>query len=209
MHIFWIVAKRSSPIVATLSLCLSGWAQIPATKVGVISIQGAIVGTKEGQKASQQLDAKFQPKQKEFNQRQSELAQLQDQFNKGGGILNEDKRNQLVRDIEQKKKTLEREMSDAKDDLTAEQQRLLQGLGQRMMTIIEKYAKERGYSLVLDVSSPDTPVLFASSAIDITQDIVTQYDQASAVIANPPSAPATPSAEKKSPPVRTAPPPAH
>ncbi len=194
-------------MVVTLCLCLPGFAQSPANKVGVISIQGAIVGTKEGQKASQQLDAKFQPKQKEFDQRQSELAQLQDQFNKGGSVLNEDKRNQLVREIEQKKKTLERDMSDAKDELAAEQQRLLQGLGQKMMALIEKYAKDKGYSLVLDVSNPNTPVLYASSAIDLTQDIVAQYDQASPVTVNPTSSPATPS-DKKPAPIRTAPPPA-
>lgn len=136
-------------MTATICLCLPGSAQSPANKVAVISIQGAIVGTKEGQKASQQLDAKVQPKQKEFDQRQSELAQLQDQLNKGGSVLNEDKRNQVVREIDQKKKSLERDMTDAKEELAADQQRLLQGLGQRMMAVIEKYAKDKGYSLVI------------------------------------------------------------
>ena len=174
-------------IAAACCVCFAVSAQSSANKVGVISIQGAITGTKEGQKASQQLDAKFQPKQKEFDQRQSELAQLQDQFNKGGGVLSEDKRNQLTRDIDQKKKKLERDMSDAKDELTAEQQRLLQGLGQRMLAIIEKYAKDKGYSVVLDVSNPNTPILYASPAIDLTQEIIAQYDQASSGTANPPA----------------------
>lgn len=193
-------------MTATICLCLPGSAQSPANKVAVISIQGAIVGTKEGQKASQQLDAKVQPKQKEFDQRQSELAQLQDQLNKGGSVLNEDKRNQVVREIDQKKKSLERDMTDAKEELAADQQRLLQGLGQRMMAVIEKYAKDKGYSLVLDVSNPSTPVLYASSAIDITQDIVAQYDQTSPTSANANSSPVIPPSDKKPAPVRTAPP---
>ena len=160
-----------------LCLALGAHAQQPPTKVGVISIQGAIVGTKDGQKASQELDTKFVPKKKEFDSRQSEVAQLQDQYNKGGTVMAEDKRNQLARDIDEKKKRLERDMQDAEEDLKAEQQKVLQGLGQRMMAVIEKYAKDNGYSMILDVSNPNTPVLYASSGIDITQDIVSLVRQ--------------------------------
>jgi outer membrane protein len=170
---------RSSLIpAALLCLTLGAYAQTTApSKVGVISIQGAIVGTKDGQKASQELDTKFVPRKKEFDSRQSEIAQLQDQYNKGGTVMAEDKRNQLARDIDEKKKRLERDMQDAEEDLKGEQQKVLQGLGQRMMAVIEKYAKDNGYTMILDVSNPNTPVLYASSGIDITQDIVSLYDK--------------------------------
>ncbi len=166
-------------VVATLGLALGATAQQTSGKVGVISVQGAIVGTKDGQKASQELDTKFAPKKKEFASRQSELASLQDQFSKGGSVMSEDKRSQLTRDIDEKKKRLERDMQDAQEELQGEQQRVLQGLGQRMMAVIEKYAKDNGYTMILDVSNPNTPVLYASSGIDITQDIVSLYDKSS------------------------------
>jgi outer membrane protein len=171
--------------------CLSAgaFAQQPPPKVGVISIQGAIVGTKDGQKASQELDTKFVPRKKDFDARQSEIAQLQDQYNKGGNLMAEDKRNQLARDIDEKKKRLERDMQDAQEELQGEQQKVLQGLGQRMMAVIEKYAKDNGYTMILDVSNPNTPVLYASSGIDITQDIVSLYDKTTSN-----GAPATPTA---------------
>jgi outer membrane protein len=174
------MAMRSSLVSAAALVCLAfgAYAQAPA-KVGVISVQGAIVGTKDGQKASQELDNKFSPKKKEFDARQAEIAQLQDQYNKGGTVMNEDKRNQLARDIDEKKKRLERDMQDAQEELQNEQQRLLQSLGQRMMAVIEKYAKDNGYTMILDVSNPNTPVLYASSAIDITQDIISLYDKTS------------------------------
>lgn len=162
--------------VALLCLAFGANAQ-PSNKVGVISVQGAIVGTKDGQKASQELDAKFAPRKKDFDGRQNEIASLQDQFNKGGSVLSEDKRNQLARDIDEKKKRLERDMQDAQEELQGEQQRLLQSLGQRMMAVIEKYAKDNNYTMILDVSNPNTPVLYASSAVDITQDIVSLYDK--------------------------------
>ncbi len=169
----------------------------PGTKVGVISVQGAIVGTKDGQKASKELDAKFTPRKKEFDSRQSEIAQLQDQYNKSGAVMSEDKRQQLARDIDEKKKRLQRDMQDAQDELQGEQQRLLQSLGQRMIAVIEKYAKDNGYTVILDDSNPNTPILYASSAIDITQDIVSLYDKTS-TNGGPASTPEVPPAAKPS-----------
>lgn len=166
-------------MAACLSLGLGAYAQQGPTKLGVISVQGAIVGTKDGQKASQELETKFNPKKKEFDVRQGEVGQLQDQYNKGGSVMSEDKRNQLAREIDEKKKRLERDMQDANEELQSEQQRVLQGLGQRMMAVIEKYAKDNGFTVILDVSNPNTPVLYASSGIDITQDIVQLYDKSS------------------------------
>ncbi|MBV9670373.1 MAG: OmpH family outer membrane protein [Acidobacteriales bacterium] len=171
--------KNSIFVAAAALVCFAVGvsAQQTSAKVGVISVQGAIVGTKDGQKASQELESKFTPRKKEFDTRQSEIAQLQDQYNKGGTVMSEDKRNQLAREIDEKKKRLERDMTDANEELQAEQQRVLQGLGQRMMAVIEKYAKDNGYTMILDVSNPNTPVLYASSGIDITQDIVSLYDK--------------------------------
>ena len=174
--------RRSITVSAAALLLMTAgaFAQQGPTKVGVISIQGAIVGTKDGQKASQELDSRFVPKKKEFDTRQNEIAQLQDQYNKGGNLMAEDKRNQLAREIDEKKKRLERDMQDAQEELQGEQQKVLQSLGQRMMAVIEKYAKDNGYTMILDVSNPNTPVLYASSGIDITQDIVSLYDKTTA-----------------------------
>ena len=165
---------------AVLALAWGAAAQQPAVpKVGIISMQGALAGTKDGQKALQELNVKFDPKKKEFDSRQNEIAQLQDQYNKGGNVMNDDKRNQLARDIDEKKKRLQRDMQDAEEELQTEQQRLVQGLAQRVMAVVEKYAKDNSYTMILDDSNPNTPVLWASTGIDITQDIIGLYDKSS------------------------------
>ena len=182
---------RSSFIsaVALTCLALGASAQTPATpapaaagptKIGIISVQGAIVGTKDGQKASQELETKFGPRKKEMDTRNNELVQLEEQLRKGGSVMSEDKRNQMQRDIDEKKKRLERDAQDAQEELNQEQQRLLQNLGQRIYAVIEKYAKDNAYTLILDVSSQNTPVLYATSSTDITQDIIALYDKSSA-----------------------------
>jgi outer membrane protein len=194
------MAKRSLlAATAAVVLAVGAYAQAPG-KVGVISVQGAIVGTKDGQKAAAALEAKFQPKRKDIEGRQTEVTQMEDQMRKGGNLLTDEKRAQLARDIDEKRKRLNRDLQDAQEEFDQEQQRLLQGLGQRMMAVIEKYSKDNGYSMVLDVSNQNTPVLYASSSIDITQDVISLYDKTSAA-----GGPATGAA---TPPAGTTPPPA-
>jgi outer membrane protein len=170
---------RSTLISAGALLCLAaaGFAQTPQ-KVGVMSFQGAIVGTKDGQKASQAIEQKFSPRQKDFQTRQSEIAQLEDQLNKGGNLMSDDKRGQLTRDIDEKKRRLQRDAQDAQEELNQEQQKALGAIYQRMIAVVEKYAKDNAYTLILDDGNQQTsPILFASSAIDVTQDIITLYDK--------------------------------
>jgi outer membrane protein len=175
-----VIRRILFSVLALTSLAAGVYAQTPATKVAVISVQGAIIGTKDGQKAAQELETKFAPKRKELSDRQAEIASLNDQLRKGSNTMAQDKQAQMEREIEDKKKRLQRDTQDANDEWNSEQQRLLQSLGQRMMAVIEKYAKDNGYSIVIDVSNPNTPVLYASSAIDITQDIISLYDKTSA-----------------------------
>lgn len=149
----------------------------PPVKVGIIHIQNAIIQTKDGQKAAGDIDAKFAPKRKEVDQKQSELQAMEVQYRNGVNTMSEEAKAKLSRDIDQRRKLLQRDMDDAQAELEQEQQRILQDLGQKMMAVIDKYASERGFALILDVSSPQTPVLYASNSIDITRDIVELYDK--------------------------------
>ena len=183
--------------------CLTGsiWAQTPAataasgySKIATISIQGVIASTKEGQKASQELNAKYGPKQKEMQARQNEIRQLNEQLQKGGNSMSQDKRDELSREVDQKTKRFQRDAQDAQEELQQDQQRLLAGISQRLMPLIEKYAKDKGYTLVLDVSSANTPVMYATTSNDITKDIIVLYDQSPATA--PTSTPASGTAAK-------------
>ena len=176
--------------VCSLALAVGVLAQAQA-KVAVISIQNAIVSTKDGQKAAGELEAKSTPRRKVLEGKQGEIAGLKDQLQKGSSVLSETAKASLYRDIDTKTKGLNRDMEDAEAEFQQDQQKVLQQLGQRMMAIIDKYARENGYSLVLDVSSPQTPVLYASNTIDITKEIIDLYDKSAGAGAS-----ATPAAPK-------------
>jgi hypothetical protein len=60
-----------------------------------------------------------------------------------------------------------------------------------MMDVLNRYAQENNYAAILDSSAQNSPVLYASKNIDVTQDIVRLYDQAHPAKATaPPAKPA-------------------
>jgi outer membrane protein len=152
-------------------------AQTPAGRIGVINIQSAIVSTKDGQKAASELEGKALPKQKAMEAKQNEINNLKDQLQKGQNALSDAAKQELIRNIDAKTKVFNRDMEDMRADLDQDQQKVLQDLGGKMMAVIDKYAKDNGFILIVDVSSPQTPVLFASNTIDITKEIIDLYDK--------------------------------
>ena len=147
------------------------------TKVAVINIQAAIVNTKEGKKAAEELDTRMAPRKTELQKDQDQIKALQDSLQKGGSVMQQAAKEELMRNIDSKTKSYNRKLEDAQAELQAEQDKVLNELGQKMMAVIDKYSKDTGYSLVLDVSNPQTPVLYASNTIDITQAIIEMYDK--------------------------------
>jgi outer membrane protein len=192
-----------------LGLVLPAAAQSPG-KVGVINIQGAIISTKDGQKAASDIQTRFNPKKAELDKRQSDIGQLQDQLNRGRNTLSEEAQQKLVREIDQKTKALNRDTEDARSELDQEQQKLMGELFSRIQVVLDKYAKDNGYTLILDISSAQTPVMYASNAIDVTRDIIELYDKnapsaastapAPAVARAPAPKPAVPAAKPATPP---------
>jgi outer membrane protein len=153
----------------------------------VINIQSAIMSTNAGKKAASDIQTRFNPKKTEVDKRQGEINQLQDQLNRGRNTLSEEARQGLVREIDQKTKSLKYFTEDAQAELNQEEQKTMNELGSRIMAVIDKFAKDNGYTLILDVSSPQTPVLYASNTIDITKDIIELYDKNPPVAASAPA----------------------
>jgi len=187
------IVKNAVLLLPAVGLCLalSAGAQNPA-KIGVINIQSAIASTKDGQKAATDLQGRFGPKRAEIDKRQADISQLQDQLNRGRNTLSQEAQQNLVREIDSKTKSLNRETEDARADLEQDQQKIMNQLGGRIMQVIDKYAKDNGYTLILDVSNPQTPVLYASNTIDITREIIDLYDKNAPAAASTAPAPNTP-----------------
>ena len=199
--------NKNHLILPALALCAATLAQAQAasTKIGIIHVQAAILGTKDGKKAGDELNAKFGQRKAELDKKQAAIDQLKDQLQKGSATMSDDAKNKLVRQIDSETTALKRNTEDAQADMEQEEGKIFNELGSKLYAIVEKYAKDNGYTMIIDVSGQQQPVWWASDSINITNDVVALYDKA------PPGGASTGAAAPKAPapaaPVRPATPP--
>ncbi len=173
--------RRATLLALGVSVLGFGQAGTTPTRVGIINIRDAILQTKDGQKATAALQQTFGPRQQAMDKRQQDLAQIEDQYRKGQNTMSDDARQKMMRDIDTKRKQLQRDADDYQAEVDQAQAQKYNEVGQKMMIVIDKYASDRGFALILDVSpTQQSPVLYASNSIDITRDIIELYDKGAA-----------------------------
>lgn len=182
-------------VTAVVLLCASAWAQAGAaaataapTKIGIVDMQGAIVACNEGQRDFGALQKKFEPKRDEIKRLSDEVDGLQKQLDTQGDKLNEEARAKLVKEIADKKKNLQRVYEDATAEFQSQQGELANKIGSKMLEVLTKWGEANGYSVILDVSQQNSPVLWAPATTNITPQIVEQYNTVSGVPAQAPLA---------------------
>ena len=186
--------SKTKNLVTSLSLCVgmllsvAAMAQAPAaaqttTKVGIVSIQDAIAATNEGKKEFDALQQRFSPRNNELTAQRDELEKLQAALQAQGPKLSDEERNARIKSATDKQKIFQRNGEDFQAEVQQAEQDVLNRLGKKMLDVLDKYAKDNGYSVILDVSNPQTPVLWASPATNITKELVDAYNAAVPVAA--------------------------
>jgi outer membrane protein len=196
--------KRSLFLSTLLATSLAGsaaLAQAPAAastssspaKVGVIMFQAAVMQTNEGKRDFEELEKKYQPKQTALKTQSDEIDTLKKQLQAQSATLSEAERSEKLSAIDQKEKQLQRDGQDAQQDFQQDMQSTFSTIAQKFNGTLQTYAKQNGYSVILDASEQQSPVLYANDGSNITEAVIAAYNQQSGIAAPPPSAP-TPSA---------------
>jgi outer membrane protein len=148
------------------------------TKIGVINVRQAIASTAEGKQAGAELQSQFAPRQNELEGLNKQINDLRQRIDSGTGKLSPEELARLQREGEVKARQIQRKQDEYQEDVNAAQAEVFDRIGRKMVDVLDRYARENGYVAVLDNSAQNTPILFASTNIDLTQDIVRLYDQA-------------------------------
>lgn len=165
------------------SLAQAAAASPAGNKVAIVNIQQAIANTNEGKKETDALEQKFSTRQAALKAQNDEVENLKKQLETQGPKLSDEERNNRIKIATDKQKAFQRNYEDFQNEVQQSEQEILNRLGKKMLDVMEKYAKDNGYAMVLDVSNPQTPVLYASPTTDITKELVEAYNTASPVAA--------------------------
>jgi len=203
--------KRSLVVVAVLVLGFSAVAggQLPAApgvspaatapdagppvaaKIAVVAFQVAVGQTNEGLRNWADLQKKYIPKDEALKSRGEEIDNLAKQLQAQGASLSEVERTTRAKEIDDKKKQLDRETTDLRDQGQQEMQDMYNSLASKVYDVMQSYADQQGITLVLDISQQQSPVLYAAEGTNITKQVIDAYNVKSGV----PAPPAQPAAE--------------
>jgi outer membrane protein len=176
-------------------LSLLGVAQAQkGLKVGVVDLQAVLDSSVRGKAAKdrlQQLGLKLQEEIKDKRQtkeeREKELQKLRTELRSQGLVLSkkaqEEKAEAFRKQVRELKRFIDdtnRFIEDATQEFREREARETQRLLQEIRDVVQEVGKQQNYSLILEGNEGAALVLYFSSSVSLTSEIVQRYDQASA-----------------------------
>ncbi|MEO6807395.1 MAG: OmpH family outer membrane protein [Edaphobacter sp.] len=168
---------------------------IPA-KIALVAFEQAVFATNEGQRDVQSIQAKYKPKKDQIDTLSTEVDSLKKQLQSAPATLSDTDRAAKMKEIDTKEKRLNHDSEDAQTAYNTELQEAYGKLAAKVSATLKKYVSDNGYTLLLDVSSQQSNVMWANQSTDVTQAVVTAYNTSSGVAAPMPSAPTAPAAAR-------------
>ena len=145
-------------------------------KVGFVNLQMVAQLSNDGKAAASKVQALTTKKQAEIAERTKALQGAQQKLQTGGGVMSDQARAQLERDIERQTKELERFQQDAQAELNELQQELQNEFQTRLFPILDQLSIEKGLHLLF--SGADAGLIWAAPGLDLTADAVKKLDAA-------------------------------
>jgi outer membrane protein len=97
-----------------------------------------------------------------------------------------------MKEIDAKEKRLNHDAEDAQTAYNTDLQEAYGKIAAKVSVALKKYVSDNGYTLLLDVSSQQSNVMWANQSTDVTQAVVTAYNASAGVSAPAPATTAAP-----------------
>lgn len=191
--------KRTLALAAASAMvcAMASYAQTGSTnKIAVIQFQVAVTQTNEFQRDYADLQKKFDPKRQELQTINTQIENMTKELQSQASKLTPAEQQSRAQAIQDKKRQAQRMQEDDQSDYQSDMQDMLNDMAQKVGSELQTYAREHGYTVVLDATQSQNQapeVLYWSPATDITKAVVDAYNTKSGIPAPPPQAP-TPTA---------------
>ncbi len=177
--------QTTAPRAPALAVSAPATAPVPEAipaKIALVSFEAAVFATNEGQKAIQDLQAKYQPQKTKIDSEGADVDSLKKQLQSQPNLSDTEKQNR-ARTIDTKEKQLQRDGEDASAAYQTDLQEAYGRIAQKVNGTMQTYVQQKGFTLLLDVSGQQSNVLFADTKTDITRAVIDAYNTASGVAA--------------------------
>jgi len=170
--------KKLFLILALVAFATVVFAEV---KIGIINPQAVLQNSIKGKEAIERLKSLQTSKQKKGETIQKEIDALEKEVL--SPALNQGTRDRKAQDLQNKRVEIKRFAEDYQKEMGVAQQKEFEKIQGDLMPIIEKIAKDNGFSLVLDLNTAG--ITYFEPGIDITEKVVNAYDAQSAAAPAP------------------------
>lgn len=158
-------------------------------KIALINFEQVVLASNEGQTVAAATQKKYEPKKSQIEAQAAEVDSMKKELAALPGTTPDDVRASKIRAADTKEKALNRDAEDASTAYNADLQEALSKVAQKIAGTMKTYSQQNGFTLLLDVSSQQSNVLWADTSTDISQAVVDAYNKQSGIAAPPPAAP--------------------
>src|SRR5258708_21014749 len=148
----------------------------PQPKVGIVNVEQAIISSNEGKKEIGALEKNFEPKRAEIERRGTELENLKKDLTVQAAKLSDTEKASRAQVIASRERALQRDIQDAQTELQQAKQEIGILIYNNLTAVMDKLAREHGYTVLLDVSTRQSPVLWASPEAVVTKELVDAFN---------------------------------
>lgn len=137
-------------------------------KVGVINVARLIEQSPQSESVTKKLQDEFGPRQRDITAMQQQLRTQQETFQRDAPVMGEEERVNLERQIRDGQRELERTQNVYLEDLNLRRNEELGKLQREVLQKAQEYARAQKFDLLL----ADQSVIFASTAVDVTEAVL-------------------------------------
>jgi len=153
--------------VLAFGLLVSSNVYAEELKVAFVDVKSAIENTAQYRNGLTQLEKMKTTKQKELEVLRDKISQMDKDLLSQSMAMSPDRLAGKQQAINNMKKDFQRKLQDAQDSMTAERNRLLQGINTKFGKKIRELGKQKGYDYILTKPS----VLYVKNTHDITAEV--------------------------------------
>lgn len=165
--------KKQMTVIASLILAV-GLAHAAEVKIGYVDMQKAIQSTAAGKKAKAELEGEFNKKKKELEKKEADLKKMGEDLERKKSVLSEEVLNKKQAEFQEEMLKYRDVVGKSQIEIQKKERDLTAPILDKMRKTIEKVAKEKGYTMVLENSQM---VLYATADADLTEAVIKAYEK--------------------------------
>lgn len=157
-------------------------------KIAFVNVQRVAAESGEGKTYTAKINALKEKKDKELQDKNTQLDAARKKLETSGSVLSDSARGAQQKEVERLQVDLQRAAQDAQGEVEELQRDLQVDFQRKLLPVVEQVRAAKGLHLVL--SMLDSGILAADMGLDVTADVIKQFDSG-------PAAPATAAPAKK------------